>query len=740
MKTALKVICIILASILIITIGFLIYCLSITKEAKLDTNKLINMEKTISFYDSNNNFLFTEGEDKKVTEICDIPSHVQNAFIAVEDKRFYSHKGVDYKGLLRAMISNIKSLSFKEGGSTISQQLIKNTHLSNDKTFKRKLIEIKLAKQLEKTYSKKQILEKYLNTIYFGDNCYGITSASMHYFDKEPKDLTINEGAFLAGIIKAPSNYSPFKNIEKCNDRKNVVLSQMLKEKYIDNEEYNQYITTDVKPVEQETNNLDYGYNYLVRKELNNIIKDYPFSTGNLKVYTTYDENVQSVIDIALNNDKTECDKSAIIIDIDGKIKGYRSTCGDIFRQVGSTIKPVLVYAPAIENNIVYSCSPILDEKINYSGYSPSNYNDKYYGYVSVKESLSKSLNSCAVKLLNYTGVEKSKSYLKKMNFPFSKNDNSLCIALGATENGARLSTLTSLYTVFLNEGNFALPHTITKVESQNNGIIYQINENKSRIFNEETVHIVSDMLEKTVKSGTAKKLSFINLPLCSKTGTVGNEKGNFDAYNISYNSEQILGVWYGNKDNSLMDNSITGGTKPTALASSIWSDLYQNKDIPISYKKSDNVCELNVDKIELDEGKNVLLASDISPNRFVIKALFNKNNLPKKSSRFTAPILSNTKITLDGMDVKIILDTPEYLNAYIYRLSSDKKELVYDTKNKDKNLFIDKNLASSTEYSYIVVPYYEFSGEIILGEEKEVGKIKTPNIDINNWWNDDFE
>ena len=227
MKKVFKVFCAIILLVLICIIGVLTYYFISTMNVKLDDEKLINLQQTVTYYDVNLNVFAEEVNGVNITEIEKIPSHTINAFIAIEDKRFFSHKGVDYKGLFRALINNFKSMSFKEGASTISQQLIKNTHLSSDKTLNRKLAEIRLATILEKKYSKTDILEKYLNTIYFGENCYGITNASKRYFDKLPSELSINESAMLAGIIKAPSNYSPFANLDKCIKRKNVVLKEM---------------------------------------------------------------------------------------------------------------------------------------------------------------------------------------------------------------------------------------------------------------------------------------------------------------------------------------------------------------------------------------------------------------------------------------------------------------------------------------------------------------------------------
>ncbi len=741
MKTALKVISIIFASILIITMGILIYFLSVTKDAKLDKTKLINMEKTISFYDESDNLIFKTGDEKTVTVLSDIPLHVQRAFIAIEDKRFYNHNGVDYKGLSRAMLSNIKSFSFKEGGSTISQQLIKNTHLSNKKTFKRKLSEIKLARELEKKYTKSEILEKYLNTIYFGDNCYGITKASNHYFGKSPAELSVNEGAALAGIIKAPSNYSPYKDIGKCNSRKDLVLNQMYKQNYIDKNTYEQNYKTKINVKEREDVDLSFDFTYYVQNELNNIVENNPYGAGNLKVYTTYNDYLQKNIEKEIIENDVESDKSALILSKSGEIKAYYSTCGEIKRQLGSTIKPLLVYAPAIENDVVYSCSPILDEKTDFNGYSPSNYNDKYYGYISVKESLAKSLNSCAVKILNYTGIEKSKNYLQKTDIKLLESDNSLCLALGATEQGAKLSEICSAYNIFLNQGDYIKPYSILRVESQNNGVLFNRNINKTNVFSKETTHIINDMLEYTVTNGTAKKLSFTNIPLCSKTGTVGTENGNFDAYNISYNSEYVMGVWFGNKDNSLMNNSITGGSAPSIISSQIWKEIYKGNPPPQSYIHCDGVCKKDIDKMEYDNNNCVMLANEYIPKRYVMSSLFKKNHLPSISNNFQNPQIKNAQIEFVDNYVKVTLELDEFYNAIIYRKDKKGKIEIYDTLDKQKNreVFLDKSILPNTEYEYSIIPYIKTTNSQINGKEIFLKKIKTPNTDIDEWWEDDL-
>ena len=739
MKTLFKITITTFLVILIILMSMFLYFLIITNDAKIDKNKLIDMDKTITYFDINGEKLFSESNARILTPIDLIPKHVQNAFIAIEDKRFYKHNGIDFKGLSRAMLTNLKSFSFKEGGSTITQQLIKNTHLSNEKTFKRKLVEIRLATKLEKLYSKQEILEIYLNTIYFGDSCYGITKASEHYFNKKPSQLSINEGAILAGIIKAPTLYSPLNDYEKCLNRKNVVLKEMYNEKYITKEEYDKSVNEKINLNKCENENKIYDYFYMAKKEVSSILKNKPYWSKNINIYTNYDKNKQKIINETLSLTDENMNKCAILLNSNGGITAYSSTQPSVIRQVGSIIKPLVSYCPAIEKNLVYSATPLLDEKSNFNGYCPSNYNDNYEGYISVKKSLAKSSNVCAVKLLNYVGIENAREYLQNLGIPLSAEDNNLSLALGSSKNGIPFINLLGAYTIFLNDGTYFSPRFVNKIEDNENRLIYRHNNNGKKIFSEDTITIVNDMLEETVKSGTAKKLSFINVPLCAKTGTVGTNNGNTDAYNLSFNTENLLGVWIGNKS-SLLDNKITGGTLPTIISSKIFEQLYLDKVAPLNYKKSDKVVFENIDKIEYEQNKTLILADPVSPNRYVEQAIFKKSHLPTScSNRFSCPKLENTKISVNNNEISISLCLTEYINAKIFRVENNKKTFVFDTKGKESTEFIDRLAVKGRIYEYIVLPYYEDKNTTYFGKEIRLEKIKTPSTSLDDWWKNDL-
>lgn len=313
MTKFLKVLTIILLSIFTVIIALFATYFIITKDARLDENKLIGAGQKVIVCDGEGNEITDASITTQKTSVSlkNLNDHTINAFIASEDRTFFKHNGLNYKRMLKALFKNITSASFKEGASTISQQLIKNTHLSNDKTIRRKLNEIRLTKQLEKRYEKDEILEMYLNTIYFGHNCYGLQSAAQFYFDKKAENLSLNESATIVGLLTSPNNYSPFKNPEKCLKRRNTVLKAMLDCKYIDENIYNQAIQ---EPINAVKTTKETGYaNYLsaVFDELEDAGVDYYTLTDGCTIKTYLDAPTQKFIESV----DYSCDNALIVTD-----------------------------------------------------------------------------------------------------------------------------------------------------------------------------------------------------------------------------------------------------------------------------------------------------------------------------------------------------------------------------------------------------------------------------------------
>lgn len=729
----------------VILIPFAIY-FCITAKYYLDENKLVDLNRGIIFYDVNGELMDEETNGVSVTNIEEIPKHVINAFIAIEDKRFYSHNGTDFKALARAAAYNVKSFSFKQGASTISQQLVKNTHLSGEKTLKRKLIEIKLTKQLEKKYDKTEIIEKYLNTIYFGENCYGITRAAKTYFNKTPSELDINEAAILACVVKAPSVYSPFVDETKCFDRKNIVLREMYKQGYITETDYERYKKE--KPDCDKTAEIYYDYTYLLKKETRKFSDENAYTAKKFCVYTAFDKDIQETL---LGNIETpeNADETLIVLNKNNEVAAFLSTVKEQKRNLGSTIKPILVYAPAIEENKVFLCTKIKDEKTQFGDYSPSNYGDIYYGDVSIKDSLVKSLNVCAVKLLNQVGTEKSLSYLKKTDIEVTENDKNLGIALGATEKGATLKEIAAAYGVFKNGGEYISPVCIKKITDEKNRELYKSQKNKKIIFKTGTVNVVNCALKECVTKGTAKKLSFSKVPLCAKTGTNGNSDGNKDTYCISYNNEYTLGVWIGSKDgNKLLDNSITGGTVPAETSKKIWDEVYKNASAP-PLDFNEGISNEYIDEISYRKDNKIILADDNSPDRYKTLEIFTENNVPKeKSKRFSHPVVDNVSLLVNNNEIKLSLCLTECYDFIIKKECDGKKDIIFDSKNNGKKYeYIDIDIEEEKTYSYYVIPYFINGKECHYGNEVFIGKAKIDKSNIDDddkkesppWWEDEF-
>ncbi|MDE6677104.1 MAG: penicillin-binding protein, partial [Clostridia bacterium] len=341
MKRSVKITLVIFGILAVLMLSAFVFYLGVTGSSRLDAEKLMLDKTCIRIYDKDENQIETSLHSD--TDFSLFPEYLPNAFVAIEDKNFYTHHGFDYKRIAKAAMKNIASFSFKQGASTISQQLIKNTHLSSQKTITRKLKEYKLTRILEKRYSKEEILELYLNSIYFGHSAFGIGEAARYYFDKCVEELSPAECATLAALVKSPNRYSPFRDAEKCLARRNLVLKLMREQGYLSDTEYQMAIETPlpVSPAESASN----AYLARVYEELTELFPDAKSSElGKLRVYTYYDANLQA----QLEKNKPESDVCILVRDNQTHgIKALHATAGTPKRLPASTIKPLLVYAPA---------------------------------------------------------------------------------------------------------------------------------------------------------------------------------------------------------------------------------------------------------------------------------------------------------------------------------------------------------------------------------------------------------
>lgn len=574
-------------------------------------------------YDINGNEIANvhAAENRRPVKIEQVPKDLQNAFVAVEDNRFYEHSGVDPRGIMRALYANIRGRGVSEGGSTITQQLAKNAYLTQDRTITRKIQEVFLALQLERQYTKQEILEMYLNQIYFGQGAYGVQAAAQTYFGKDVDKLTLNECAMLAGIPKSPNYYSPANNMQAAQARKAVVLDQMAKYGYIANsqaQKTKQEQLTLVKPVAKEKDNTAaYFIDYVTQTLIDKYGADAVYKEG-LKIYTTLDMDMQKAAEEAVKKLPTYRtdgngvqQPQAAIVAIDphnGYIKamvGGRGT--DQFnratmavRQPGSAFKP-FVFAAALEEHFTPN-TVINDAPIDIGGWRPQNDSGSFSGKVTMREVAQHSINVPTVKIAQKIGIDKPIYYAQAMGISTfvldgAQNDKQLATALGGMTKGVTPLEITSAYGTFANKGVHVEPVVIVKVLDRNGKVLEQYEPKQNSVISANSAAELTDMLQTVIKNGTGRKAD-IGRPAAGKTGTTSNYH---DAWFVGYTPDLVAGVWMGNDDNTPM-HGVMGGQLPAE----IWKAFMQkalaqtpakNFDGSSAASKGDRVYELDDDK-----------------------------------------------------------------------------------------------------------------------------------------------
>lgn len=732
-----KRICILLFCCLLICLAAGgVYAFAVTAGARLDETKLERTGACFEVFDGQDNKIadLSLKSANKSVHIEDLPDYVPKAFVAAEDKNFYSHKGLDYKGMARALWKNLRAGSFKQGASTISQQLIKNTQLTSEKTLARKLKEIKLTKKLEKKYTKDEILEMYLNTIYFGHACYGIAGAADYYFGKGPESITPAEAAMLAALIRSPNNYSPFVSSEKCMSVRNSVLKRMRQLGFISEADLNEAMQ-EALPEKRDNSIASKTYLSAVYNEMESLPFYSPYRyNGGCRIFTYMDSRMQDYAE----NLKTDADRSGkSILLCDNRAHGviaWYTTEGDIRRQPGSVIKPLAVYAPAIEENKLSPCTPILDEKIEFGGYSPSNYKDEYHGYVSARRALAESLNIPAVKILNSLGIERSERYLQQMQLPLKEEDKNLSLALGGLSEGFTLQETAAAYSVFACGGEYTPLSFIRKIEDADGNVLYKRSTVPQRVFSEDSVFLVNDMLACAAKEGTAKKLASLPFSVCAKTGTCGTEEGNTDAWTVSYTPEHTIAVWMGNADNTLTD--ITGGGLPCHYALLLNKKLYTDHR-PSNFQPCAKVTECRLDKVAYERDHCVKLAAENAPDQYTFQDLFRSCNQPKERSTIFSEPSDSAEIRYQDSAVLIKLCQTEYYDYIIKRAENGIYKTIYE--GHCDGIYTDKSVLRNRKYTYSITPYYTGSdGSRTIGKEIILPTVYTGTSHAKppkEWW-----
>lgn len=579
-----------ISKIALIIVGFLIvFYIGIYFVASISKKLDINTSNGYYLYDSNNNLI--NGTSDQWIKLDDISKNLINATISIEDKNFYKHQGFDYLRIAKSLYINLINRKTLQGASTITQQYAKNLFLDFDKTWERKFKEAWLTVKMESQYSKKEILEGYLNTINYG-GVYGIENASFYYFNKSSRDLSLAEATILAGIPKSPTNYSPILNYDKAKQRQYIVLNAMVENKFITKEEMDNAFNEKLEFYGYIENNNFKTIRYFqdaVMDELDTL--DLPSSfieTGGLKIYTTLDINAQKILEESINNNITNNDiELASIMQDPNTGEVLALTGGKDYsksqynralyakRQVGSTLKPFLYYV-ALENGFTESTTFTSEATTfvfaNDQTYSPNNYNNKYGNKdISMATAIAYSENIYAVKTHLFLGEETLVEMLKRVGIT-SPLEAIPSLALGSEE--ITLKDMVSAYSTFASGGFKTNTHFIKKIEDSNGNILYEYKDNKEQVLNSSLVYIMNEILTSTYN------YNFIdyNYPTCYdiaskltkkysiKTGTTDT-----DHLIFGYNNNIVVGIWSGYDDNRQAETSEGKTIK------NMWADIVEN-------------------------------------------------------------------------------------------------------------------------------------------------------------------
>lgn len=656
----------------IVSLSLLVYIVSFANgELAVDLDDYKNkqdLSTMVYAYDENNEEKIIQtlhGSENRVwIDLEDMGDYMYDTAVALEDKRFESHRGVDWRRTVSAIIYR----GTTGGGSTITQQLIKNLTGEKDVTIVRKFNEILFALNLEKSFDKNEILEAYLNTIYLGNGCYGVKTAAEKYFDKAVNELNITECACLLSITNAPGMYDPLTNPEKNRERVNYCLGQMRSQGKINREEYNEAMEYELVFKDGSNKNKDknpqeqtiqsYYIDYVIDSVIEGLKEKYNYSAaqaenliyyGGLKIYTAVDLKVQSVMEDEYYNRKSFAQKEGdaeeiaqsamVIMDYKGRVLGIMGGAGKktnnrslnraaaSTRSPGSSIKPLSIYSPAIELGLINWSSQIPDKQIYVNGILwPQNYGggSGSGGNVSAQNALARSLNTVPARILTDLTFERSFSYLKdkyhistlvEKGSDIDKNYSPL--AVGGMVNGVKLIDMTAAYAVFGNGGTYYKPYCYYKVENSDGEVILQNDTKGTRAISEETANIMNQMLQTIVTDpqGTARAYGVSGQPTFVKTGTTSND---YDRWFMAGTPYYVSGVWYGYD----IQKKITGvsGNPSGNIFRSVMKQLHADKATG-AYPVSANVLKL---AYCTDSG---LLSNGGCPN--VGYGYYNKNGLP---------------------------------------------------------------------------------------------------------------
>jgi penicillin-binding protein 1A len=622
--------------------------------------------------------LLRSDENRQIVKFQDIPPLVINTFVAVEDKRFYQHFGVDPIRIIGSAINDIISRSAREGASTITIQLARNAFIEDPtaKKLSRKIQEAALALQLEHRYTKDEIITFYLNKIFFGESSYGIQTAAQTYFGKELKDLQPDEVALLAGLPQAPTQYNPYQHPENAKTRRNIVLGIMKESNIITSEEYDKFIDSSFTYVEkmiraqggsQKTTTVqaDYKFPYFVDYVIEELQSTYNLSAdqifgGGLKIYTTVDPVIQSAAEKVFANDANfpqgmpdmQVEGALTITDpasgsIRSMVGGRNYTTRGLNRawyskrQPGSAIKPLVAYGPALEKGGYFPGTVLDDMPVQYDGgngkiWAPKDDDGAWEGLIPMRYALALSRNIYAVKLLENIGVDYGWRFAReRLGLPLEEVDKVLSLALGTTH----VSTLdmASAYNIYANKGIKVTTHAIERVADSKGKTVITPQITKERKVKETTAYLISDMMRGVVEWGTGTNAQIGKWAISGKTGTTsldpakyGDKSGSPDIWFAGYTPNYVGVVWMGydsDPDGNHYLSNVYGGTYPAKLWQKVMTVALANLPVVSELTKPAGIVDVTYDS------KSGLLPSSLTPAKFIASDIAAEDDAPTKVS-----------------------------------------------------------------------------------------------------------
>ena len=741
-----------LLGIMLLGLSFLlfgaVYVLRLDAWKEFDSNKILGAPQALLVYDgAGQEISCLSGQETRISiSIDQVPLHVRQAFISAEDTRFYDHIGVDFIRIFGAAWEDIKAGGYVQGASTISQQLVKLSHLSTEKVMSRKLEEAVLAYQMEQQFTKDQILEMYLNYVNFGGGYYGIEAAAMGYFGVHASELTVAQGALLAGVLKAPGHYAPHLHMDASIERRNLILRLMQEYGYLSAEEC---AAAQSEEVVLKSNLNKEVRGYYIDLALQQACATLNISmtellTGGYRIHTAMDSALQDKCEEILKNNELfppeAQDAQAALVVVDTRTGGVAALMGGresttaleynratrIRRQPGSVIKPIIAYAPALENFQYTTVSMLLDEPTDFNGYEPENFGDKYRGWVTLREAVAYSLNVPAVKVLSSIGVDSGKQFAEQLGISFEAQDSSLALALGGFTYGVSPYQIAGAYATFSTGGVYSTPSLILSISDCKGNMLYTYTPEHKRVMSEENAYILTDMLQSAIEEGTGRRLGELKFALAGKTGTTGEGEGNRDAWMAAYNPEYAAAVWMGYDDaasGKTLPHNATGGTYPAMILSEIFTKLYEN-ETPPQFVKPEGVIEVKLDGYTLENDHTAVLASALTPTNSVVREVFTAGTEPSNVSQYwivpSPPTQFTVELSAAGQPMISFESLQSFVLYQLYRESGGVAQKIGEWPGTSGLIhYTDTDAQAGKTYAYYVIPVHP---QLKIGGKQVVG------------------